>query len=388
MIKKTKILDVATVIREWPKNLKEQDRQLFAHEIQKEIPTVSILEKNEVTIDRSYVSKNLMYPVSKNLMHPKKFIFKNFIWLFKHFIWLLKLAFKDLLFSVWCRERKPSVHQHLKQAFKDLLFSVRPYFSVRTYFKKTKKVNSAMICVDEFSSGSYFHWLCDVVPRLELLTETEFKNELFLFPPMKTLIAYRESLDPYEIQRVHFMKLDEKFKAQKVFSVTPVAPTGNYRPEIMQAIRKRFLTYFAADIKPKRRKIWVSRQRAPKRTIVNEADLVPILHKHGWESMFMEDLTLADQVRLMAESTAIGGLHGAGLTNMLFMPAGGQVLEVRFRGDAHNNCYFSLASALEHEYWYLLADFVSGTDVHVGNVKLDADALDRVLGEMEGGLTG
>jgi len=246
-----------------------------------------------------------------------------------------------------------------------------------------------MICVDEFSYGSYFHWLCDVVPRLELLTETEFKNELFLFPPMETLIAYREeSLAPYEIQRVHFMKLDEKLKAQKVFSVTPVAPTGKHRPEIMQAIRKRFLTYFAADIKPKRRKIWVSRQRAPRRTIVNEADLVPILHKHGWESMFMEELTLADQVRLMAESTAIGGLHGAGLTNMLFMPAGGQVLEVRFRGDAHNNCYFSLASALEHEYWYLLADFVSGTDVHVGNVKLDADALDRVLGEMEGGLTG
>jgi len=244
-----------------------------------------------------------------------------------------------------------------------------------------------MICVDEFSS-TYFHWLCDVLPRLELLTETEFKNELFLFPPMETLIAFRESLAPYEIQRMHFMKLDEKFKAQKVFSVTPVAPTGNYRPEIMQAIRKRFLTYFAADIKPKRRKIWVSRQRAPKRFIVNEADLVPILHKHGWESMFMEDLTFADQVRLMAESTAIGGLHGAGLTNMLFMPAGGQVLEVRFRGDAHNNCYFSLASALEHEYWYLLADFVSGTDVHVGNVKLDADALDRVLGEMEGGLTG
>jgi len=94
MIKKTKILDVATVIREWPKNLKEQDRQLFAHEIQKEIPTVSILEKNEVTIDRSYIYENLMYPVSKNLIHPKKFTFKNFIWLFKHFIWLLKLAFK------------------------------------------------------------------------------------------------------------------------------------------------------------------------------------------------------------------------------------------------------------------------------------------------------
>ena len=48
--------------------------------------------------------------------------------------------------------------------------------------------------------------------------------------------------------------------------------------------------------------------------------------------------------------------HGAGLTNMLFMKAGGNVLELRHRGDKHNNCYFSLASTLRLNYYYQLCD--------------------------------
>jgi len=50
------------------------------------------------------------------------------------------------------------------------------------------------------------------------------------------------------------------------------------------------------------------------------------------------------------------GIHGAGLTNILFMPKGASVLELRRKDDSHNNCYFSLASALELNYFYQLCE--------------------------------
>lgn len=37
---------------------------------------------------------------------------------------------------------------------------------------------------------------------------------------------------------------------------------------------------------------------------------------------------------------------------MLFMEADTAVLEFRHQGDTHNNCYFSLASALNIKYFY------------------------------------
>src|ERR1035437_4173888 len=57
-----------------------------------------------------------------------------------------------------------------------------------------------------------------------------------------------------------------------------------------------------------------------------------------------------DQVAILSKARYVASNHGAGLTNMLFMRPGGRVLELRREGDAHNNCFFTLASALKLDY--------------------------------------
>jgi capsular polysaccharide biosynthesis protein len=69
----------------------------------------------------------------------------------------------------------------------------------------------------------------------------------------------------------------------------------------------------------------------------------------------MEDLSFIRQIELMQGTKVLLGAHGAGLTNMLFMPAGSVVVEIRKEGDSHNNCFYSLASALGHRYYYAIA---------------------------------
>jgi capsular polysaccharide biosynthesis protein len=51
---------------------------------------------------------------------------------------------------------------------------------------------------------------------------------------------------------------------------------------------------------------------------VNENEISPSLHAHGFETVLCEDLSLAEQVTLFARSTAIMGGHGAGLTNLIY----------------------------------------------------------------------
>ncbi len=68
--------------------------------------------------------------------------------------------------------------------------------------------------------------------------------------------------------------------------------------------------------------------------------------------------------------------HGAGLTNMLFMKAGGRVLELRHESDRINNCYFTLASALELDYLYqTCTPVVQGEDPHTADLRVDAEKL-------------
>jgi len=121
----------------------------------------------------------------------------------------------------------------------------------------------------------------------------------------------------------------------------------------MQQLSKTLRTHFGANTGGRR--IYISRRHAAKRRLLNEADLRPLLDLHGFEVVCMEDLTFAEQVRLSANCTVIAGLHGAGLTHMLWMPPGGRVIEIRAKGDSHNNCYYGLASDLGHKYFYVLS---------------------------------
>jgi capsular polysaccharide biosynthesis protein len=82
----------------------------------------------------------------------------------------------------------------------------------------------------------------------------------------------------------------------------------------------------------------------------------------------------------MSQTIHLIGLHGAGLTNMLFMREGGKVLELRNQNDAHNNCYFSLASELNLDYFYLLNQG-NTNDTHTVDIIVDIDELRNNLGK-------
>ena len=119
------------------------------------------------------------------------------------------------------------------------------------------------------------------------------------------------------------------------------------------------------------------------RRIVNEPAILPILAKFGFEIVRLERFSFADQVRMLAETEFLVSNHGAGLTNMLFMATGQSILELRNDRDAHNNCYFALASAAGLRYFYQLcrpSDPVAPT--HSADLVVDVFALERTLEDM------
>ena len=65
----------------------------------------------------------------------------------------------------------------------------------------------------------------------------------------------------------------------------------------------------------------------------------------------------------MRETVVLLGVHGAGMTNMLFLPDGAPVIELL--NDEHGDpCYFLLASCLGLPYFYAPA---KGTNPEIGN---------------------
>lgn len=246
------------------------------------------------------------------------------------------------------------------------------------FLKPASTVQRAIWVMHEWST-EYFHWFTDALPRL-IATGDWQKNTPVILPESYANKPYiMESLQMLQVATI-FYDPRKRVKVKELIVSDYTAPTGNYNTTLIQVIRDKFIK---ENRQPVNRKIYISRQKAAKRRITNEADVQAIFLKWGYEIHFFEDYSFQKQLEIMSETKVLAGLHGAGLTNMLFMPPAGRILELRNAGDGHNNCFFSLASGVNHDYFYL-TNQGSSPDTYIADLTVDISQLDKVLQQMEG----
>ncbi|MCX6300301.1 MAG: glycosyltransferase family 61 protein [Bacteroidetes bacterium] len=242
-------------------------------------------------------------------------------------------------------------------------------------FKKGSVISKAVWIIDNWSDG-YFHWFTDALPRL-IASESRISSHVILLP-----IRYQKLqfvLDSLKILNHKIVFYDSKVFIRNLLLPSHTAESGNYNVNILQSLRYKFgIKENLAGF----RKIYVSREKAVKRKILNENNLLILLESLGYEIHFFEDYHLLKQIEILQQTKTLIGLHGAGLTNMLFMPTNSNILELRNKDDSHNNCYFSLASDLGMNYFY--QECIGTTsDTHFSDINVSLEVLQHNVGLME-----
>jgi capsular polysaccharide biosynthesis protein len=238
------------------------------------------------------------------------------------------------------------------------------------------------IWVCDAGSPNYFHWMLDTLPRL-LTVEDRLVDHELLIPEVYAKPGFvNGSLKALGIQRHRVIPSGRHAVVRELLVPDFTAESGNYNEPHVRCLRERFrqgVAHTRSD-----RRIFISRAKAATRRIKNEAALLPLLQAHGFEVHHFEELRFEQQAALMAEARYLVGVHGAGLTNMLYMADGGSVLELRIEGDAHNNCYFALASAMGLDYWYVQA--TAGHKLtQLADLEVDVAAFAKALDAMMAG---
>lgn len=225
----------------------------------------------------------------------------------------------------------------------------------------------ALWITDNWSCGGYFHWTCDALPRLESALEDGAAepgemDEFTLLLPSKAKRSrfIRDTLSAYGLKNVRVLGRFEHLRCPELLVPRHIAPTGSYRPEIMQRMRDRFVRH-TAEIVPEaslRRddRIYISRQLAGRRRIANESDLLPILEEFDFRIVLAEKESWARQIQMAAGARIVASNHGAGLTNMIAMKPGSRVFEICDHLNTLQYCYYTLAAAMDLQYYYMLAE--------------------------------
>jgi capsular polysaccharide biosynthesis protein len=224
-------------------------------------------------------------------------------------------------------------------------------------FKFLRKHN-IIVLHDAWSSG-YFHWIADVLPKLYLLRNELGSWEVIL--PKKLNHFQEESLQLFNLKNTKSLESWQVGICPQLHLMKLPWQSGFFDNEVYNSMSK-WIIHETLKLHPdtiqKNMKecIFVSRQNALSRRILNYVDLVPVLNEFKFFTPDISCMGFFDQVTLFSKARVIAGAHGAGLVNMMFMPAGSIVIEFRNSYPVGNNTYERLAKKFKHRYFPIVSE--------------------------------
>jgi hypothetical protein len=334
----TTICPASSSHRTLPVNFDQSHLQLFQHEFAKDIPKTELLKFENVRVS----SEGLIFKDSHILPESFAYAFELDDW------------------------KRRSI----------LKFLVTNYF-----FRHPRKIVNDVLWITDYWSKGYFHWLTDALTRLYVVRDRLDELELLLPWEFETRDFVRTSLEVFGVKEFDFIKRDEVLLCNSLVMPTHTAPSGHFRDEVLSGVRTTLLSAFGdSAYNGGGERIYISRRAANRRRVVNEDEIAPVLNNFGFRTVYAEELSFPDQVKVLSGAKYLVSNHGAGLTNMLFMKDSARVLELRHVSDYVNNCYFILASALRFDYLYQLCEPKPGpADPHTADLVVDPHELEKNL---------
>jgi capsular polysaccharide biosynthesis protein len=242
---------------------------------------------------------------------------------------------------------------------------------------------------------NFGHWLLDCVPQVQTLLAVD--------PDARCLLP--DTLAPFHHATLALTGL----RADQIvpWSGAPIACTralvlqhdgrsGGGRPlSPLLELRRRVVS---PRLKGSRR-IYVARRdaRASRTWVTNEADVEALFRRRGFEVIVMADHALDEQIRIFHDAAIVAGVSGAGLSDILFSPAGTHLIVLTsdslvrwyaedtgarslwLTGERARAGQLAALGDSPRFYAYLAAAFGQVCHSFVSRDEIPLDALDRFL---------
>jgi hypothetical protein len=180
----------------------------------------------------------------------------------------------------------------------------------------------------EGGETGYFHFINSVLPKVALSSYVYTQNKVEYLVNGRQPFA-RDFLGKLDILPSEGIR--KWLRCRTLFYLSPFTFQGDHftRPRFGSELLKTMLepTISAARTE-KRRRVYLSRGDAGVRRLTNEEDVIALLTKYGFETLAIGSMPISEQVAVFADTTHLVSAHGAGLSNMIFMPENSVVTEL------------------------------------------------------------
>ena len=238
-----------------------------------------------------------------------------------------------------------------------------------------------------------YHWLFEYVARLKIL---EFADPKYASWPILVNEKLRETPQLVEILELYapgrdyiFVKHGHRVHVSRLLQLSLLlwTPFHLKRKEICE-VADCIISPLAVDFirskliltgtKSHSKRIFLSRENFPGRRRINEKEVLELLKLFGFEVVYTENLTFAEQMAVFQSAEIIIGVTGAALSNIVFCKPGTTIICL-ISARVQLGIFSNIANLLKLDLIYLAGDRdVSFENVHNPFV-VDLVLLEKVL---------
>lgn len=232
--------------------------------------------------------------------------------------------------------------------------------------------NPVAIVYELWSATNYYHWICDSLPRLLLLKKTYQSSTILLPSPVPEYVKF--TVGWFGFENIVEINKDSIYNIKFIIVPELTAGIAAQNEFMMKEVRSLLMNKYNADrgeelvLTQQKRRFYSSRKSAKFRKITNEHEVIELLQKYDFSVIDFDEYSFLEQIRIMSKAEFLIGVHGANLTNMIFMKDEASIIEI-MNQEFFNPCYYHLSSSLNMKYNYL-AGQPSNKGIHDNNDNL------------------
>lgn len=192
-----------------------------------------------------------------------------------------------------------------------------------------KKIQGRVAVIAQSGSYNYYHWVTEVLPRIELLKRADAEYD-YLYVPILNYAFQKDSLLALGIDISRIIEGNDSTVIEADLLVIPSSPSySTISPSWAIDFIKKSLLGKECQKTDYSRRIFISRKNALYRFLPNENELLDFLTGvFNVRPVYPEDWSIEEQACIFSQAEVIIALHGAELTNLIFARPETVVIEI------------------------------------------------------------
>ena len=245
----------------------------------------------------------------------------------------------------------------------------------KLWFPRPIVVDKRVLLLSSHQHQNYFHWLFDVIARMELVesnldqydkviinNQTRFQRETIILLGLTKHFA----ISP---------KSNELLSVNQLTAPPIVGGVGGVTQSKVEYLRRLFPKQ---NSDPLIKKVYLSRSDAARRRVANEFALIEKLRRYGFVSITLSSFSVEEQINIFRHCEVVVAPHGAGLANITFMQEGRIVVEL-MPETYQNDCFKNIASYANLDFTRVSCETL---DLSTDDMNVDLDSFLKKMSSM------